>query len=104
MIHSAAITAPNAKPSLLFAVCFIAISSILDVYIILCVPGTLSIRLAIIGSSFSLFVTPNTHLFLLKFSKIGFANVIAVPLGASIFECDEFLQLQHYTQDNFLII
>jgi hypothetical protein len=40
LMYSAAITAPNANPLRLCALCMISISSTADVYLMICVPGT----------------------------------------------------------------
>ena len=73
IIHSAAIIAPSANPSLLFAVCFISILSSNDEYVMLCCPMTLSILSDLIGVS------------LFDISFMSLAKVLAVPLGLSNF-------------------
>ena len=82
--HSAATTAPKAKPSLICAMCSIFMVSTSLLYVMLCVPGTFSIRLAVIGNSLSSFHL-NSKIIIVVFSIISSAKVIAVPLGASNF-------------------
>ena len=59
--HSAAITAPNAKPLRLWAVCFNSMSSIAEVQVMVCVPGTLSMRFETIPNTSALSVVLLTH-------------------------------------------
>lgn len=88
--HSAAMTAPNAKPLRLNAVCFISISSTCDVYLTECVPGTSSVRIEKIPSS-SLCVSSAFQALKPELAIMPSAKEMAVPRAHPFYVHDESL-------------